>query len=73
MKRIMTLALWGLTMPLAVMAKGNVTGTVFKNGDGTPIDFAVVQLIDAKTSQHTVPRPTRTETSPSLMSRTVNT
>ena len=50
MKRIMTLALLGLAMPLAALAKGNVTGTVFNNGDGTPIDFAVVQLIDAKTS-----------------------
>lgn len=53
MKRIMTLALLGLAMPLAALAKGNVTGTVFNNGDGTPIDFAVVQLIDAKTSQPT--------------------
>ena len=44
----------GLMAPLMVFAKGTVTGSVFSRENGEPIDYANVQLIDAKNNKPTM-------------------
>lgn len=50
MKKIV-LTVASLCMATVCMAKGSVSGTVTNKANGTPIDFANVQLYDAKTGK----------------------
>jgi len=40
-----------MAVPVAVMAKGNVTGRVVNRESGDPMDFVTVQVVDARTEK----------------------
>lgn len=50
--KIRNMILGGLmAVPVAVMAKGNVTGRVVNRESGDPMDFVTVQVVDARTEK----------------------
>jgi outer membrane receptor protein involved in Fe transport len=50
-RSVLGVAAAALLLPLSILADGTVTGKVVNNETGQPMDFVMVQLVDAKTNK----------------------